>query len=127
MSGYLKQHTGTVELTLNFVFPRVVGRVEAGGLLVCWRSGLVDRPGLPRSAGVVGGFGSVDDCGVSWSLLVTLVRMRRTTEGSPGWPVRSGRPGGSCVELLGIKIQKPTERAVGIRLGKRVDYKQRFE
>ena len=54
---------------------------------------------------------------------MSLMRMRGSTEGSPGWPVRSGWPGGSCVELLGIKIQKPTERAVGIRLEKKVDYK----
>ena len=82
----------------------------------------MDRPRFLRSAGVVGGFGSVDDGGVSWRLRI-VVRMRGTTEGSPGGPVRSRWAGGSCVVLLRIKIQKPTERAVGIRLEKRVDYK----
>ena len=89
----------------------------------------MDRPRFLRSAGVVGGFGSVDDGGVSWGLwLVVVMRgVRGTTEGSAGWPVGSGRPGGSSVVLLGVKIQKPTESAVGIRLEKKVDYKQRFE
>ena len=80
------------------------------------------RPGLLRSAGVVGGLGPVHHGGVGGGLGLA-VRVGGTAEGSPGGSVRSGRPGGSRVILLGVKIQKPTERAVGIRLGKIIDYK----
>ena len=76
------------------------------------------RPGLLGSAGVVaavGGLRSVDGGGVGGGLGVA-VRVRGSTEGGPGRPVRSGGPGGGGVVLLGVKIQKPTERAVGIRL-----------
>ena len=118
MSGYLKQHTGTVELSLNLVLLGLVGRVEAGGGLVGWRPGL-----MARSAGVVGGGGSVDHRGVGWRLRLGLdVRTGGSTEGSPGRSVGSGGTGGGSVVLLGVKIQKTTERAVGIRLEIKVDY-----
>ena len=65
LSGYIRQHTGAVELALDLVLCRVVGRVEAGGLLD-WRSRLVERvesgPGLVRPGRVVGWLGPVDDC-----------------------------------------------------------------
>ena len=80
------------------------------------------RPGLLRSAGVGGGLGPVHHGGVGGGLGLA-VRVGGTAEGSPGGSVRSGRPGGSRVIFLGVEIQKPTERAVGIRLGKIIDYK----
>ena len=52
------------------------------------------RPGLLRSAGVVGGLGPVHHGGVGGGLGLA-VRVGGTTEGSPGGSVRSGGPGGS--------------------------------
>ena len=70
---------------------------------------------------VVGGLWPVDHCGVRGSIGRVGV-VGGPVEGGPGRSERTRRSCGSRVVLLvllGVEIQKPTERAVGICLEKR--------
>ena len=80
-------------------------------------------PGLVRPGRVVGWLGPVDHGGVGRRVRLVVGVVGGSDEGGPGGSVGTRRSGGGRVVLLvllGVKVQKPAERAVGIGLEKRV-------